>query len=55
MSLNFAGHGTGGDIVVLPAVAALRPDLPPADQDPAYLAKYAEHIPRIGSTPERFA
>ncbi len=39
----------------LPAVAALRPDLPPADQDPAYLAKYAEHIPRIGSTPERFA
>ena len=55
MSPNFAGAGTAGGIVVLPTVAALQPDLPPADQDAAYPAKYAEHIPRIGSTPERFA
>ena len=55
VSLNFAGDGTGGDIVFLPTAAVMRPDLPPDDQDPAYLAKYAEHIPRIGSTPERFA
>jgi len=55
VSLNFAGDGTAGAIAVLPTVAALRPDLPPAGQDPAYLAKYAGHIPRIGSTPERFA
>lgn len=55
VSLNFAGDGLGGDIVVLSAIAELRPDLPAADQDPPYLAKYAVHIPRIGSTPERFA
>jgi len=51
MSLNFAGDGTSGDIVVLPTVAAPRPYLPPAGQDPAYLAKYAGHIP--GSAPRR--
>jgi len=51
VSLNFAGDGTGGGIVFLPTAAVVRPDLPPDDQDPAYLAKYAEHIPRIGSTP----
>jgi PPOX class probable F420-dependent enzyme len=39
VSLNFVGASTVGGIVVLPTVAALRPDLPPADQDPAYLAK----------------
>ena len=55
VSLNFAGDGRGGDIVVLSGTAALAPERPPADQDAEYLAKYAEHIHRIGLTPDGFA
>jgi PPOX class probable F420-dependent enzyme len=54
VSLNFAGDGRGGDIVVLSGVATLR-DSPPADQVDAYIQKYADHIRRIGHTPESFA
>jgi PPOX class probable F420-dependent enzyme len=54
VSLNFAGDGRGGDIVVLSGVATLR-DSPPADQVGAYIQKYADHIRRIGHTPESFA
>ena len=53
VSLNFAGDGRGGDIVVLSGTATLR-DGPPADQVPAYIQKYAAHIERIGLTPEQF-
>jgi PPOX class probable F420-dependent enzyme len=53
VTLNFHGDGRGGDIVVLSGNAAL--DGPPADQAPAYLAKYDEHITRIGMTPDTFA
>ena len=55
VSLNFAGDGGGGDIVVLNGTAALRPEDPPADDDPEYLTKYAGHISRIGLTPRSFA
>ena len=55
VSLNFAGDGRGGDIVVLNGTAALRPEDPPADDDPEYLTKYAGHISRIGLTPRTFA
>lgn len=55
VSLNFAGDGRGGDIVVFSARAEPAPEQPGADQDPQYLAKYAEHIPRIGLTPHLFA
>jgi PPOX class probable F420-dependent enzyme len=55
VSLNFAGDGRGGDIVVLTATAEPAPDDPPADRDAVYVAKYAEHIRRIGLTPEQFA
>ncbi len=55
VSLNFAGDGSGGDIVVLAAQAQPAPDDPRADQDPQYLAKYADHLPRIGLTPQMFA
>ncbi len=55
VSLNFAGDGRGGDIVVLTGTAELRPDDPPAHQVPEYLAKYAGHIARIGLTPAAFA
>ena len=55
VTLNFAGDGRGGDIVVLSGEAAIDHDAPPADQAPDYLAKYEEHITRIGMTPETFA
>ena len=55
VSLNFGGDGGGGDIVVLSGTATLDGDLPAANDDPAYLAKYDEHIARLGMTPETFA
>ena len=55
VTLNFAGDGGGGDIVVLSGTAALYRDGPRADEDAAYVAKYHEHIARIGHTPESFA
>lgn len=54
VSLNFAGNGRGGDIVVLSGTATLR-DGPPANEALAYIEKYADHIRRIGHTPETFA
>jgi len=55
VTLNFAGDGGGGDIVVLSGTATLDRDGPGADQDAGYVAKYDEHIARIGHTPESFA
>jgi len=55
VSLNFAGDGRGGDIVVLSGTATADPAMPPANQDADYVAKYREHIARIGLTPETFA
>jgi PPOX class probable F420-dependent enzyme len=55
VSLNFHGDGRGGDIVVLSGTAAIDAGLPPADKSPAYLAKYDDHIARIGMTPDAFA
>jgi PPOX class probable F420-dependent enzyme len=53
VSLNFPGDGRGGDIVVLSGTATLDRDAR-ADADDAYVAKYADHIARIGHTPESF-
>ncbi len=55
VSLNFAGDGRGGDIVVLGGRAVVDPGAPPADSTPAYQEKYAEQIQRIGLTPATFA
>jgi PPOX class probable F420-dependent enzyme len=55
VTLNFAGDGRGGDIVVLSGKATADHDAPPAAHDPDYLEKYDEHIARIGMTPETFA
>jgi len=55
VSLNFAGDGRGGDIVVLSGRAAVDRTAPAADRDEPYLEKYASHIARIGQTPETFA
>jgi PPOX class probable F420-dependent enzyme len=49
VSLNFAGNGRGGDIVVVTGRAEILDEpLTPADAA-AYDAKYAEHIRRLGS------
>ena len=53
VSLNFAGDGRGGDIVVLAGRA--RFEAPLADRLAAYREKYADHMKRIGLTPEQFA
>lgn len=55
VTLNFSGDGRGGDIVVLSGEATIDRDGPPASEDPAYLAKYDEHIARIRMTPDTFA
>jgi PPOX class probable F420-dependent enzyme len=55
VTLNFAGDGQGGDIVVLSGTATLDREGPGADRDAGYVAKYDEHIARIGHTPESFA
>jgi PPOX class probable F420-dependent enzyme len=54
VTLNFAGDGGGGDIVVLSGTATLDREGPGADRDDGYVAKYDEHIARIGHTPESF-
>jgi PPOX class probable F420-dependent enzyme len=55
VTLNFDGDGDGGDIVVLSGTASVDHDLPAANDDPAYLAKYDVHIARLGMSPEAFA
>ena len=55
VTLNFAGDGTGGDIVVLSGRATIDRDEPPADQAGEYRDKYDERIAGIGMTPETFA
>src|SRR3954453_14702694 len=55
VTLNFAGDGGGGDIVVLSGTATLDRDGPGPDGASSYVTKYREHIARIGHTPESFA
>ena len=55
VTLNFDGDGDGGDIIVLSGTAAVDPELPSADQSPDYVAKYDDHIARLGMTPKTFA
>jgi len=55
VTLNFDGDGDGGDIVVLSGTAEVDRDLPAANDSPDYLAKYDDHIARLGMSPEAFA
>jgi PPOX class probable F420-dependent enzyme len=55
VTLNFDGDHSGGDIVVLSGNAAVDSDTPSADRSNEYVAKYDEHIARIGMTPATFA
>ena len=52
VSLNFAGDGRGGDIVVLSGPATIQGPSP--ERVEAYVEKYAEHITRIGLSPKTF-
>ena len=44
VALHFDSNGSGGDIVVFAGLAADAPDIPPADQNAAYLARYRQRI-----------
>ncbi len=55
VSLNLDGDRLGGDIVVFTGQAAIDPAAPPADQVPAYVAKYQPGFARIGMTAAEFA
>lgn len=54
-SLNFNSDFHGGDVVVLTGTAEVEPTAPAADQNPAYVEKYADGIASINMTPESFA
>ncbi len=54
VSLNLDGDGRGGDIIVLTGEARIDAGAPRAHAVADYLAKYREHIARIGMTPETF-
>jgi PPOX class probable F420-dependent enzyme len=55
VSLHLDGDGRGGDIVILTGEARVDTSMPPADQLPAYVAKYSAGIQGIGMTPASFA
>ena len=55
VALNFDGDGDGGDIVVLSGTAAVDGELSAANDNPDYIAKYDDHIARLGMTPDTFA
>lgn len=55
VALNLDGDGLGGDIVVFTGAAIIDQSAPPADQVPAYVAKYRPGFARIGMTAAEFA
>jgi PPOX class probable F420-dependent enzyme len=55
VSLNFAGDGSGGDIVILSGVASCEPDDAPAHRLPEYVHKYGWGFERLRISPEQFS
>jgi PPOX class probable F420-dependent enzyme len=55
VALHFDSNGQGEDIVVLTGEARVAEEIPPADQVPEYVRKYAQDIPEIGHSPESLA
>ncbi len=55
VALHFDSDSRGGDIIVFSGVATELPDMPPADQHPAYLARYRERIDQEFGGPAPFA
>lgn len=45
----------GDDVVILSGMARVAPELPPANEVDAYIAKYADGIAALDMTPESFA
>jgi PPOX class probable F420-dependent enzyme len=54
VSLHFNCTPSGGDVVILTGDAATDTGAPPANANPAYLAKYTDGIRGIGMTPDSF-
>jgi PPOX class probable F420-dependent enzyme len=54
-SLHFNSDFHGGDVVVFTGSAEIDTAIPAADQNPAYIEKYADGIASINMTPESFA
>ena len=55
VSLTLDVTDLGRNIVRIEGTAEQVHDLPPANEDPAYLAKYTERIGALFDTPEQFA
>jgi PPOX class probable F420-dependent enzyme len=55
IAFNLDSDGRGGNMVILTGQAIIDRNAPPVNENPAYLAKYGDHITRIGRTPESFA
>jgi PPOX class probable F420-dependent enzyme len=55
VAFNFDGNGSGGDIIVITAIAQVSSADPSADQFPPYVEKYGDFIATRYATPENFA
>ena len=55
VTVNFDGDGRGDDIVVLAGRATVERDAPGADNNAAYLEKYAKNVERTGLSLQEFA
>jgi len=55
VSLNLDSDGEGGDVVTIEGTAEIDPAAPLANEVDAYVAKYLEHIRRLGTEPGPFA
>jgi PPOX class probable F420-dependent enzyme len=55
VSLNFAGDGWGGDIVIVSGIASLEPDLGGAHRFDDFVRKYQWGFESLRLTPEQFA
>jgi PPOX class probable F420-dependent enzyme len=55
VSLNFAGDGQGGDLVVFSGRTTIASDASSGDRFDAYAAKYRARMEGMGLTPEQFA
>jgi PPOX class probable F420-dependent enzyme len=55
VSLHLEGGAHGEDLVILEGEARIDPDLPPASDEPRYVAKYAPSLARMAWTPEHFS
>jgi PPOX class probable F420-dependent enzyme len=55
VSLNFNSDDNGGSVVVITGEARLAPDELPANEHPAYVAKYAQPMANVSGSADKFA